>query len=265
MTDHCFVVPAHGESPHLEECLRSLAAQTVPSRIIVTTSTPNPLISGLATRYAAALHVNDRQEGIGADWNFALGAADATWVTLAHQDDVYLPDFLAQCQHGIGHHPDALLALTDYAEIIEGRTRSRSTLLRIKRVLLELGFLGRSRTASRFLKTNTLRFGCAISCPTVTLNLGKANLRFRTDLKVDLDWAAWLELARQPGAFVYIRQPLMLHRVHPASETSGAIADGHRAREDADILRQLWPRFIADAIAATYRIAYRSNEARSTP
>ncbi|HEY0662659.1 MAG TPA: glycosyltransferase [Lysobacter sp.] len=262
MTDHCFVVPAHGESPHLEECLRSLAAQTIPSRIIVTTSTPNPLISGLAARYATGLHVNERQEGIGADWNFALDAADATWVTLAHQDDVYVPDFLAQTLLGIERHPEALLVLTDYAESIDGRTRSQSTLLRIKRVLLELGFLGGTRASSRFLKTNTLRFGCAIACPTVTLNLAKTRLRFRTDLRVDLDWAAWLDLARRAGDFVYIRRPLMLHRVHAASETTGAIADGHRAREDADILRQLWPRFIANAIAATYRIAYRSNEVR---
>ncbi len=263
--DHCFVVPAYGESPHLEACLRSLAAQSVPARIVITTSTPNALIAGLAQRFSASLRINPVQGGIGSDWNFALESAPTGWVTLAHQDDTYLPDFLACTLDAIRNSPDATLVFSDYAESLSGEPLGHSTLLRIKRALLELGFLGRTRTASVFLKRNTLRFGCAICCPAATVNQARTQLRFRTDLKVDLDWAAWLDLARQPGAFVYIRQPLMLHRVHAASETSGAIANGRRACEDAAILRQLWPRFIADAIASTYRIAYSSNESGTPP
>jgi hypothetical protein len=80
-----------------------------------------------------------------------------------------------------------------------------------------------------------------------------------------LDWAAWLELARRPGAFVYIRDTLMLHRVHPDSETTAAIAAGGRLAEDRAMLRMLWPRVIADVIVASYGIAYRSNRASSEP
>jgi hypothetical protein len=104
-----------------------------------------------------------------------------------------------------------------------------------------------------------LRFGCAIPCPAVTLNTA-TGLRFRTDLKVDLDWAAWLDLARKPGAFVYIREQLMQHRVHADSETSAAIGAGRRLAEDEALLRSLWPGPIARAIVASYRIAYRSNQ-----
>jgi hypothetical protein len=138
-------------------------------------------------------------------------------------------------------------------------------LLLIKRSLLELGFLGRSRSASTFLKMNALRFGCAICCPAATIDKSTTRMRFRTDLRVDLDWAAWLELAKQPGAFVYVRERLMRHRVHDGSETSGAIANGHRVTEDAGILQGLWPRPIAKAIAATYGIAYGSNESGNAP
>ena len=252
------MVPAYRESPYLGDCLASLRAQTRPTRIVVTTATPNAHIATLAARFDARLVVNPVQAGIGHDWNFALDAAESEWVTLAHQDDVYLPDFLEQTLHAIEANPDAVLVLTDYSELEGDSPRPRSTLLRIKRFLLELGFLGGARAARRFFKTNTLRFGCAIPCPAVTLR--GDGLRFRTDLKVDLDWAAWLELARAPGAFVYVRRALMLHRVHASSETTTGISGGDRAAEDERLLGTLWPGVVARAIVASYRIAYRSNE-----
>ncbi len=263
-SDHCFVVPAYGESPHLSACLQSLARQEAASPVLVATSTPNRHIAALAERHGATLHVNPvAGGGIGADWNFALGVAPTRWVTLAHQDDVYLPGFAGRTLAALRRHPGALLAFCDYGELELDRERPVSTLLRIKRVLLELGFLGGERARQRFFKTNALRFGCAIPCPAVTLDSG-TGLRFRTDLAVDLDWAAWLELARRPGAFVYVRERLMLHRVHPDSETSAAIGAGRRAEEDRAILRGLWPGFVADALVASYAIAYRSNRSGTT-
>ena len=261
--DHCFVVPAYGESPHLESCLQSLAEQTVRTRVVIATSTPNAHIEAHGRRHGVSVRVNPHSGGIGADWNFALDAAPARWVTLAHQDDVYLPGFAERTLAALSRHPQATLAFTDYGEIEGERLRPTSTLLRIKRGLLELGFLGTSWAGTRFSKVNALRFGCAIPCPSVTLDKA-GGLRFRTDLRVDLDWAAWLELARRPGVFVYLRDRLMLHRVHPDSETSMAIMGGHRLAEDEALLQTMWPGFVARAIVASYRIAYRSNQV-STP
>lgn len=256
--DHCFVIPAYGESPHLEACLQSLAAQTTRTRVSISTSTPNRHIDELARRHGVPVHVNPQQGGIGVDWNFALKVAGTAWVTLAHQDDVYLPDFARRTLAALSRHPGAVLAFTDYGEIEGTRQRPPSALIRIKHALLELGFVGGSHASTRFFKTNALRFGCAIPCPAATIS-AETGLRFRTDLKVDLDWAAWLELARKPGVFVYVRERLMMHRVHLDSETSAAIDAGHRMAEDSAMLRLLWPGFIADAIVASYRIAYRSN------
>lgn len=258
--NHSFVVPAYGESPHLQACLQSLDAQAVRTRTLVATSTPNRHIQALAEAHGAAVHVNPQRGGIGSDWNFALDAATTPWVTLAHQDDIYLPDFTARVLQALSRHPDAVLAFCGYDEIEGDRLRPTSTLIRIKQALLELGFVGGARASTRLFKTNALRFGCAIPCPAVTVNRETTGLRFRTDLKVDLDWAAWLELARRPGAFVYVREPLMRHRVHRDSETSAAIDAGHRLAEDEALLRTLWPAPVARAIVASYRIAYRSNK-----
>jgi hypothetical protein len=258
-SEHCFVVPAYGESAHLESCLQSLAAQTTRTQVTVATSTPNRHIEALAQRYGYPIHVNPYRGGIGADWNFALDIAPAPWVTLAHQDDVYLPHFAECTLAGLGRRRDAVLAFCGYGEMEGLAPRPVSTLIRIKQALLELGFLGTSHAATTFFKTNALRFGCAIPCPAVTLSAA-SGLRFRTDLKVDLDWAAWLELARKPGAFIYIRERLMMHRVHSHSETSSAISNGDRLAEDEALLRSLWPGVVASAIVASYRIAYRSNQ-----
>jgi len=259
-SDHCFVVPAYGESPHLEACLRSLAAQVDQSPMVVATSTPNAHIAGLARRYGAKVAENPAPgRGIGADWNFALESAPSRWVTLAHQDDVYLPDFVRRTRQALSSHPDAALVFTDYREIEGTGQRPRSPLLGIKRLLLELAFLGSDHASSRFFKINSLRFGCAIPCPSATIDL-KTALRFDVNLKVDLDWDAWLKLAQRAGTFVYLREPLMQHRVHPDSETTSAIEAGYRHREDAMMFRRLWPRPIADLLSFAYRASYRSNQ-----
>lgn len=259
-SDHCFVVPAYGESPHLQACLESLAAQTTRRAVVVATSTPNTHIAGLARRYGAEVVENPTPGGgIGSDWNFALESAPSRWVTLAHQDDIYLPDFAMRTLQAFATYPDASLVFTDYREIEGARQRPRSPLLGIKRLLLELAFLGSDHASSRFFKVNSLRFGCAIPCPSATIDL-ETGLRFDNNLKVDLDWDAWLKLAQRTGTFVYLREPLMQHRVHPGSETTSAIETGYRHREDTMMFRRLWPRPIADALSLAYRASYRSNQ-----
>lgn len=258
---HSFVIPAYGDSPHLEACLQSLVSQRSRSRIVIATPTPSDAMSTLAKAYDAELCINRAKHGIGADWNFALSCAKTPWVTLAHQDDIYGPDFASSTMDAALGSSGALLVFTDYEELVGTTVRRDTALLRIKRVLLELGFLGGQSARLRFFKTNVLRFGCAIPCPSVTLNVAATGIRFREDLKIDLDWAAWLHLARTRGTFLYVRKCLMQHRVHEESETSAGIAGGARANEDRAVLREMWPGPIADMIAATYGIAYRSNAA----
>ena len=260
---HCFVVPAYGESPHLEACLRSLMKQSTRSPTVVCTSTPNIHIARIAERWGIPVLTNPVSGGIGSDWNFALESAPARWVTLAHQDDVYLPGFAERTVEALARHPDASLAFTGYREIEGIQQRSYSPLLRIKRLLLELAFVGSEHASSRFFKTNALRFGCAIPCPSVTLDR-ENGLRFDADLKVDLDWDAWLRLAETPGSFVYLREPLMHHRVHPGSETTSAIEAGYRQREDAMMFRRVWPAPVANIFAFAYRASYGSNRTSTT-
>lgn len=253
---HTFVVPTYGKSPHLRECLASLRVQTRPSPIVITTSTPFEGLAALADEHGAKLAVHAPNVGIGRDWNFALSEASTPWVTIAHQDDIYLPDFTERTMALAAGNPDTVLVMTDYAESRNGETRTTAPMLMIKRLLLELGFLGRPSLTRTGAKLRLLRFGCPIACPSVTLRIEATALRFREDLKVNLDWDAWMRLAAQDGAFGYVRDVLMLHRIHAGSETSDAIRQGVRAAEDLMMFRRLWPEPVARLLARAYSLSY---------
>lgn len=257
--DHSFVVPAYGRSPHLADCLASLDAQTLRgSEIVVSTSTPCEEVEALAARFGARYYAHTSTGGIGRDWNAARAQATGRWVTIAHQDDLYLPEFLASTMRAVEAAPDAVLVMTDYVELLGEVERPRTAMLRIKRVLLELGFLSRGSIRREADKLRLLRFGSPIACPSVTLGPGATDIAFREDLKVDLDWEAWIRLARRPGSFCFVRDRLMVHRIHEASETSAGVRDGTRASEDAAMFASLWPAPIAALLARAYAFSYRA-------
>lgn len=256
---HTFVVPAHGQSPHLADCLASLQRQTRVSKIVIATATPFDGLAELAERYGARLVINPSGGGIGRDWNFALSQSQTPWVTLAHQDDIYLPGF-AEKTMALATLEGVRLVLTGYGELLRAHPRKWTPMLLIKRGLLELGFIGRQRIHGSRAKLRLLRLGCPVPCPSVTLRLEQPPMQFAENLRVNLDWDAWYRLALQPGAFAYERTVLMLHRIHGGSETSGGVRDGTRAREDLMMFEKFWPSPVARLLARTYSLSYVSGE-----
>ena len=85
------------------------------------------------------------------------------------------------------------------------------------------------------------------------------DFRFPSGFQTNLDWMAWLDLARRPGGFVYVRERLVSKGVHAESETTATIANRAREREDRAIFNTLWPRPVAAALATVYRLGYRAN------
>jgi hypothetical protein len=70
---------------------------------------------------------------------------------------------------------------------------------------------------------------------------------------------AWLELARRPGGFVYVRKKLVSKGIHGGSATTATIANRERQQEDRALFGEFWPRPVAAALAAVYRLGYRAN------
>lgn len=259
--EHTFAIPVYQAAPHLAALIGSLRTQTGErSEILLASSTPSVQLEELARRHAVELHINPRHIDIATDWNFALAAARTTLVTLAHQDDLFAPDYAARVAAALRRHPGALIAFSDYSEHTPQGVRAANMNLRVKRVLRHRAFGARECLTETRAKLRLLSLGNPICCPSVMLNRATlGDFRFPQGFQTNLDWMAWLELARRPGGFVYVRERLVSKGVHAGSETTATIANRARQREDRALFEAFWPRPVAAALAMLYRLGYRAN------
>ncbi len=250
--DFTFVVCAYKESPYLEDCIMSLLKQTVKAHILIATSTPNDHITGMAEKYGIPCYINSGKAGIAEDWNFGCGQAKTKVVAIAHQDDIYLPEYAKTVLEQLNKAKHPLIAFTDYGEIREDKVVTDNRLLNIKRVML-FPFRSRGLQNSIFVRRRILSFGSPICCPSVTFV--KENLPFpffTPGYRSNVDWQAWERFSRLQGTFVYCNSILMHHRIHSESATTQIIADHDRGKEDFDMFCRFWPRPVARCIEYLY-------------
>jgi len=258
---HTFVIPAYQNSPFLEECIISLQKQTIPSQIIITTSTPSLFLFGIAKNYNIEISINKNFNNISEDWNFAYQQCQTKYLTLAHQDDIYLPEYTEKCLHVAENskNQENLIIFTDYAELLINRRRRISFVLLVKKMLL-IPFIIKNSIENHFLKKIILSLGNPISCPTVMFN--KENIgefKFSEDYIYNLDWDAWIQLIRVNGKFIYINKKLMLHRLHPESQTHIQIKNKNRIVEEEIIFRKLWLSPVAKLLISIYKFGGKFN------
>lgn len=261
---HQWIILAYETSPYLASCIESLLMQTVHTEIRIATSTPNEALTAVAAKYDLPVIVHEGGS-IAADWNGALQAADADYVTLAHQDDVYEPEYASKVMAAAeaatmrGEQPQILF--TDYYELRGEEQVSSNRNLGIKEMLLRpvrSPWLRRYRVFKRM----PICLGNAICCPAVTYvraALPDPEEPFMGGMGSNIDWQLWEELSRRKGSFVYVPERLMGHRIHEESTTSELIADSRRAQEDLYMLERFWPRPVARCIEHWYRRAEESN------
>lgn len=260
MNKHTFAICAYKESEYLEECILSLMSQKVKSDIIMVTSTPNNYIQNIADKYCIPLYINEGEKGITQDWNYAYKMSKTELVTIAHQDDIYLPDYSKTVIDLWKKRKQPLIIFTDYAELRNDKMVSKNRILSIKRILLS-PLRVRLFQKSLFVRRRVLSFGCPICCPAVTFV--KKNLPeqiFKSGFRSDEDWQAWEMLSRYKGEFVYSKKIGMCHRIHDASETSIILGDNARVKEDYIMFCKFWPKLIAKVLIKFYSKSEKSNE-----
>ena len=256
--NHTFVICAYKESKYLEECIKSVINQNVKSNAFISTSTPNEYINNLALKYNLQVIVNKGEHGIGQDWNFGVSQTKTDYVTIAHQDDIYKPNYLEEIVKYLEKGKDFVIAFTDYRELKNGEEIPLTSNLKIKKILL---FPLRIFKKSRFIKRRVLSLGSSICCPSVTINtkiVGKTP--YKTELKCDLDWDTWDKMTKYKERFLYIPIELMQHRIHEESETSNLIENNTRLEEDLLMLNRYWPKPIAKFIMKFYSKAVNTNK-----
>jgi hypothetical protein len=189
-----------------------------------------------------------------------LTAARSELVTLAHQDDRYGPAYVARLRAALRRHPGAMLAFCDYSEHTGLGARPDNINLKIKRALSRRAFGMRECITEPHYKVKLLSLGNPICCPSVMLVRSTlADFQFPAGFQTNLDWMAWLNLARRAGGFVYVRERLVSKGVHEGSETTATIANRAREREDRMMFEALWPKPVAAALLVLYKMGYRAN------
>lgn len=258
--EHTFVILAYKESAFLEACIQSLINQTQKSTIKIATSTPNDFIRNISNKYNISLQVRIGKPTIADDWTFAFAQATTKYLTLAHQDDIYLPDYTSSLLSKANYYDDTLISFCNYYELRYEKIVKTNLLLFVKRILLislRPSFIGN-------LKLNkwlSLAFGSSICCPSVMFNKEKlGNWAFDNNYKVNLDWNSWIMLSKKEGRFVYQSEALMLHRIHEESTTTELLKENIRKEEDSEIFAKLWGKWIGKLISRFYASSYRSNE-----
>lgn len=257
---HTFVICAYGKSKYLEECIHSLLRQTVKSRILIATSTPNEFIDELGRKYQLEIHINREGKGIADDWNFAYSRANSKYVTLAHQDDVYEIDYTERMLELLENADRPLIFFSDYGEIRQNSKIKANFLLRIKRVMLFPIYYKKMRKY-KVVKRGIMAFGNPICCPAVTYV--KENMQypvFKKHFKSNLDWEAWERISNEEGSFEYCKKILMYHRIHEESETTILINNRERIIEDYEMLCRFWPRWVAQICVKLYSKGENSNK-----
>lgn len=253
-----FVICAYRESAYLEECVQSLKNQTVPCHLLMSTSTPNEHICGIAQKYEIPLYINKGEAGISGDWNFGYSCATSKYITIAHQDDVYEPTYAEKILHAAEKSKHPILIFSDYYEIRNGEKVQSNRLLRIKRIMntMFVAFSG-----SIFMRRKVLSFGNSICCPAVTYCASACrDFKFDTKLKFCCDWDAWERLSVRKGRFVYVREPLMGHRIHEGSTTTQMTEGTGRIEEEYMMFLRFWNEKTAKKLSGYYRESSNSNQ-----
>ncbi len=258
---HLFAISAYRESPYLEECIQSLLSQKEKSEVILCTSTPSEYLRKLALQYGIPFFVRNGTSSLRDDWNFCLGKAaelGADLVTVAHQDDVYLPEYAQEVTGIFRKYEDGRRALVVFtgAGNIDGNSRPLpGEAERIKRILRRpLRYPGLNRSV--FWKKLSLSFGNSIPCPSCTYHIGALGSEiFASEYRFVIDWDTLLRIAEKRGRIVCIEKPLVKIRLHDGAETARTIRDGERPKEEYEIFRRLHLKPVADLLMHYYRKA----------
>lgn len=254
---HAFALCAYKNSEYLEECLKSLVNQTVKSEVIVCTSTPSEYIDNIAAKYGVPVFVRDGKSDIRDDWNFAYNSADADFVTIAHQDDVYEPDYSEKFRETLSKFDidKVTMFVSGYFPYKSGK---KTTDINCKiRAFLRWPLKVKAFAGSKFWRRRALCLGNSICCPGVTYNKKKLGENvFTSEFKFNIDWDTFLKLAEVEGYFAYCKKQLVCYRIHDGATSKEFINNNGRIIEDTAMFNKFWPAWITKIIMVFYKKAY---------
>lgn len=247
------VICAYQECPYLEESVRAIVSQTVKPNILISTSTPNEHIRGIAEKYGIEVKVN-LDGGQIKDYNFAIGQCRTPLGMLVHQDDILGPHYIQRCLEALNKAANPIIVCTNYLEMHNDIVDTKpSVIIRIKRILiwpLRIKALRGTILGKRLC----MLIGNPITHPTVMCVMARMpEVCFREKYKASMDWDLWERLSRQKGEFVYVKNVLLYHRMNGENQTAKLLKTTDARYEDEyEIFCRFWPKAVARLLMKFY-------------
>jgi GT2 family glycosyltransferase len=235
-----FAIPCHNGAAHLPDLLRSLLAQVdVDCELLLVDDASSDDSVAVARAVAGrrlALVVNPTPLGIPGNWNRCIELVGSDFFCLAHQDDVYAPEFAVTMLDALAQAPHAAAAHCRL-RAIDARGAPRTSL--------------RERYKERFWRTlpalespaqgfQRLFAGNFVGCPSLVFRRAAVAAigAFDTHFRFVADWEWLLRAHAKDWQLAAVPQALVAYRRHAGQATHGDAASLRRYQEEQTLLLQ---------------------------
>jgi len=246
-----FAIPCHNGAAHLRPLLESLLAQTRQDFALLLvddrSTDGSPALAEAIAGDRMLVVENSRRLGLGGNWNRCAQLVRTPYFCLAHQDDVYEPDYLARMLARLEAAPAAAMVHCQARAIDRDGKELRSPAERYK-----AHFWRRARASDRAGLYRQLWRGNFVCCPSVlyrTAAFGQVG-GFHAGLSFAVDWELWFRLLAAGHDIAAEPAELLRYRRHPAATTRDATRTLTRFLEELAVLEQARRQGLAGGLLA---------------
>lgn len=224
-------MPVHNGIRDLPATLASVAAEHPDGvEFLIYDSSPNEACRDIVARYAGQLAIRYAAVPDLRGWpdktNLAIADASAPYVTMLHQDDLWLPGHVAALRAAIAAHPDAAMHVAGSRFIdADGRVIGRWSLP------FSVGIWSGTDFGRRLIVQNVI----AIPSPIFRRDAWLAVGGMDTSLWYTADWDLYLKILRKGDVSVRHRDTTAF-RLHSSSLTMTGTRDTSAMREQLDVV-----------------------------
>jgi glycosyltransferase involved in cell wall biosynthesis len=221
-------VPTFNGERYLEECLRSVLAQTEADLEVLivddgsTDATPRMACEAAADDDRIRVYRNERNLGLVGNWNRCVELARGEWIKFVFQDDLVAPRCVAALRAAAGERFDLAACMRDFefeAGIDPGTERYYRTHPTLDSVFGGVGAVDAATFQAAVLEHLGFNF---VGEPTAVLFRREAWLRtgpFNADLVAICDFEFWARIGVHSG-LAAVSEPLATFRVHAGAESA---------------------------------------------
>jgi glycosyltransferase involved in cell wall biosynthesis len=231
-------IPSCNGAAHVAALLRSLLAQSRQdfALLLVDDASSDDTVAVATAVAGDRLRIVRHPQRVGLAANFAHAASlvETPFFCLAHQDDVYAPDYLATLLAALERAPAATFAHCTATAIDGDGNALTAAAERFKH-----GLARKAVDADPVRLFQLLWRGNFVCCPSVLFRTAafRALGGFDTSLSFALDWELWFRCTRRQQPFVTVLTPLVRYRRHAGNATRAATRSLRRFEEELAVLQ----------------------------